>query len=82
MGTGQLTEKLASLLADVTGGSPETIGPDAARGTTAGWDSVANLGFIAAVEDEFNVTILTAEAIELHSLSQMVELLRRKGVAG
>lgn len=77
-----LDAKLVSLLADVIGTSPESVRADASQTTTPGWDSVTNLGFIAAVEDEFGVSILTAEAMQLHSLADMSALLRRKGVTG
>ena len=77
-----LDARLASLLADVIGASLESVGADASQSTTSGWDSVSNLGFIAAVEDEFGVSILTAEAMQLHSLADMSALLRRKGVTG
>jgi len=77
-----LDTRLVSLLADVIGASLESVGADASQSTTSGWDSVSNLGFIAAVEDEFGVSILTAEAMQLHSLADMSALLRRKGVTG
>ena len=77
-----LDAKLASLLADVIGTSLESVGADASQSTVPEWDSVANLGFIAAVEDEFGVSILTAEAMQLHSLADMSALLRRRGVTG
>lgn len=75
-----LDARLASLLADVIGTSLESVPADASQSTIPEWDSVANLGFIAAVEDEFGVSILTAEAMQLHSLADMSALLRRKGV--
>ena len=77
-----LDARLTSLLADVIGASPESVRPDASQSTTPEWDSVTNLSFIAAVEDEFGVSILTAEAMQLHSLADMSALLRRKGVMG
>ena len=77
-----LDARLTSLLADVIGASPESLRADASQSTTPGWDSVTNLGFIAAVEDEFGVSILTAEAMQLHSLADMSALLRSKGVTG
>jgi acyl carrier protein len=77
-----LDARLASLLAAVIGTSLESVRADASQSTIAEWDSVANLGFIAAVEDEFGVNILTAEAMQLHSLADMSALLRRKGVTG
>ena len=51
----------------------------AAPGVTPGWDSVANLGFIAAVEDEFGVTISTSEALRVKSLGDMASLIAAKG---
>ena len=75
-----LDARLASLLADVIGASLESVGADASQSTTSGWDSVSNLCFSAAVEEEFGVNILTAEAMQLHSLADMSALLRRKGV--
>jgi len=80
--TNTLDARLASLLADVIGTPLESVRADASQSTLPEWDSVANLGFIAAVEDEFGVSILTAEAMQLHSLADMSALLRRKGVAG
>jgi acyl carrier protein len=82
MSPAALDARLASLLADVIGASLESVPADASQSTTPGWDSVANLGFIVAVEDEFGVSILTAEAMQLHSLADMSALLRRKGVTG
>ena len=81
MSTGGLIDRLLPLLADVIGASAAQLGPDTSQANTPGWDSVANLGFIAAVEDEFDVSILTAEAMQLKSLADMVELLQRKGVS-
>ena len=77
-----LDARLASLLADVIGTPLENVRADASQSTMPEWDSVANLGFIAAVEDEFRVSILTAEAMQLHSLADMRALLERKGVTG
>lgn len=82
MSSDALEARLTSLLADVIGTSLESVGADASQSTTPGWDSVSNLGFIAAVEDEFGVSILTAEAMQLHSLADMSALLKRKGVPG
>jgi acyl carrier protein len=76
-----LHERLAALLADVCGAPASSLGPEAAPGVTPGWDSVATLGFIAAVEDELGISITTAEAMAIKSLGDMVRLARSKGVA-
>jgi acyl carrier protein len=75
-----LVERLAGLLADVCGAPIATLNAESAPGVTAGWDSVANLGFIAAVEDEFNITISTNEVLAIKSLGDMAKLVTAKGV--
>ena len=75
----RLIQRLAGLLSDVCGAPIGSLGPQSAPGVTPGWDSVANLGFIAAVEDEFGVTIGTSEALRVKSLGDMASLLAAKG---
>jgi acyl carrier protein len=69
-----LQEQLAALLADATGAPASSLGPESAPGVTPGWDSVATLVFIAAVEDELGVAITTAESMTIKSLGDMVRL--------
>ena len=69
-----LQERLEALLADVTGAPPASLGPDSAPGVTPGWDSVATLALIAAVEDELGIAITTAESLTIKSLGDMTRL--------
>lgn len=81
MGTKAIHEQLAALLSDVCGAPVSSLGPDAAAGVTPGWDSVATLSFIGAVEDEFGIAITTAEAIAIKTLDDMARLvLAKRGV--
>jgi acyl carrier protein len=73
-----LHQRLAALLADVCGAPLSSIGPDAAAGDTPGWDSVATLVFITAVEDELGVTITTTEAMGIRTLSDMARVVAPK----
>jgi acyl carrier protein len=73
-----LLERLAALLADVCGAPVSSLGPESAPGVTPGWDSVATLGFIAAVEDELGISITTSEAMTIKSLGDMVRLAAAK----
>jgi len=73
-----LHERLAALLGDVCGAPVSSLGPDAAPGKTPGWDSVATLGFIAAVEDELGISITTAEAMTIKTLGDMARLVAAK----
>ncbi len=69
-----LQERIAALLADVTGAPLASLGPDAAPGVTPGWDSVATLQLISAVEDELGIAITTAESLTIKSLADMARL--------
>ena len=83
MGMKGIHEQLAALLSDVCGAPISSLGPDAAAGVTPGWDSVATLSFIGAVEDEFGIAITTAEAIAIKTLDDMARLvIAKRGPVG
>jgi acyl carrier protein len=73
-----LHERLAALLADVCGAPISSLGPEAAPGVTPGWDSVTNLDFITAIEDDLGVEITTTESMAVKSLGDMVRLVAAK----
>jgi acyl carrier protein len=67
--------RLIELLAHHAGTSETSLSLDASPLNTPGWDSAANLGLIAAVEEEFGVTIATMDAIKLRSLRDIAAYL-------
>jgi acyl carrier protein len=73
--------RLRALLSFYSGAPEEQIGPEARRDNTPGWDSIANLSLMAAVEEEFQVTILTRDAIGLASLADIARFVAEKGAA-
>jgi acyl carrier protein len=73
-----LQQRLVSLLADVCGAPASSLGPESAAGVTPGWDSVATLGFIAAVEDDLGVMITTTEAMSIKTLGDMARVVAGK----
>ena len=77
-----LHAQLAALLSDVCGAPVTSLGPDAEAGVTPGWDSVANLEFIGAIEDEFSISITTAESIAVKTLDDMARLVMAKRGSG
>ena len=44
------------------------------------WDSLAHLGLIARIEDEFDVMLDTDEVIDMSSFAKATEILNRHGV--
>jgi|HubBroStandDraft_1064217.scaffolds.fasta_scaffold300259_2 acyl carrier protein len=67
--------RLRELLAYHSGAPEESLGPDSTPQNTHGWDSVANLGLMAAIEDEFQVTIATRDVLRLKSLGDIAAYL-------
>jgi acyl carrier protein len=73
--------RLRELLAFYSGVSDDKLSPASSRDNTPGWDSVANLSLMAAVEEEFNVTILTGDALELKSLADLARFVEARTAA-
>ena len=74
-----LIRRLAGILEDVTGIPADGLQGSSSQADNPGWDSVSNLAFLAAVEDEFGVSILTREAMGLRTLTDFAGLLEAKG---
>ena len=68
--------RLTQLLSEITGAAVDGLSETSSPANTRGWDSLTNLSFLGAVEEEFGVTISTAEAIRLQSLGDVAQLLR------
>ena len=64
-------ERLRSLLSFYCGVPETQLGPGSRPDNTKGWDSVANLSLIAAVEDEFHITVTTHDVVRLRSLGDL-----------
>jgi acyl carrier protein len=79
MARDNLVRRLAAILGDVTGAPADDLEGASSQDNTPGWDSVSNLAFLAAVEDEFGVSILTREAMGLRTLTDFAGLLEAKG---
>lgn len=46
-----------------------------------GWDSMAHVGLILALQKEFAVSILPADAIELTTVKNIIQYLAKHGVS-
>ena len=68
--------RLAKLLSDVTGTPVAALSVASTPTNTDGWDSMANLTFIEAIEEEFGITISTAQALRMHSLGEIATFVR------
>jgi acyl carrier protein len=73
-----IARRLRELLAYHSGAAEESLGASSTPQNTNGWDSVANLGFMAAIEEEFNLTIATRDVISLRSLGDIASYLEAR----
>lgn len=55
-----------------------TIGPETAANDVIGWDSMAHVGLMAAIEDEFRVLFKPEEITSFANVSELVALIARK----
>jgi acyl carrier protein len=67
----RIARRLRELLAFHSGAAESSLGPGSTPQNTHGWDSVANLGLFAAIEEEFEVTIATRDVMQLKSLGDI-----------
>ena len=55
-----------------------TIGPETVANDVVGWDSMAHVGLMAAIEDEFRVLFKPEEITSFGNVSELVALIARK----
>ena len=71
-------EKLQTVMRDVFDEESLIIDENSSPQTIASWDSFANIQLLAAVAEEFDIKFLTAEAMEVKSAGDILNLIRRK----
>ena len=76
--TRQYADAVVNIAAEAFQVPPSRINIRDTSDTIAGWDSLAHLSFITALEEKFNVRFNTAEEITLNSIQKEVTLLNEK----
>ena len=71
--------RLTSVFADSLGLSESEVSGAQYR-VTIGWDSVAHMSLVAALEGEFEIMLETDDVIALSSFEKAQEILARYGV--
>jgi acyl carrier protein len=85
MGDAAIWERVKELLSFHSGAGSGGITPASSPQNTPGWDSVANLGLMCAIEDEYGITVATRDVMKLRTLGDIaayVEENRGKTPAG
>lgn len=76
-----MTARVARVFSEVLGVSAEQITDDTSPDNTPQWDSMAAMNLVVAIEDEFDVTLSTAEIISMRNVAIVKKVLSAKGVA-
>jgi acyl carrier protein len=76
-----MSARVARVFSEVLGVSAEQITDDTSPDNTPQWDSMAAMNLVVAIEDEFDVTLSTAEIISMRNVAIVKKVLTAKGVA-
>lgn len=69
--------RIREIVADATLNHPAHVTADSAAGVLEGWDSLAQVSIVVAVESEFNVAFGADEVHSLNSVAKLVEAIQR-----
>lgn len=67
--------RLTDLLRDILDDDDVTLTPETSARDVPGWDSLANVRFMLAVEGEFGLRLAAAEVARLDSIGDLVALI-------
>ena len=73
-------QRLRTVFADALGVPPSEINDEIAYGRGNGWDSIAHMSLIAALDTEFDIMLDTDDVVDMSSYAKSKEILRKYGV--
>jgi acyl carrier protein len=74
-------QRLYATFASGLGIEPATVNDQLAYNSLPQWDSVAHMGLVATLEQEFDVMLDTDDIIDLSSVAKAREILERHGIS-
>jgi acyl carrier protein len=78
MNQSQIQEKLTGVFRDVFDDPALIVGDNTVASDVAGWDSLAHVGLIVAVEKAFAVRFTTKEVKGLANVGDFIRLIERR----
>lgn len=81
MQTMEATEqRLRMVFSGALGIPPSEINDQVAYDKSKGWDSIAHMALIAALDKEFDIMLDTDDVVDMSSYARSKEILRKYGV--
>ena len=75
------SSELKAAFTETIGLAPDTDFDSVAYGKTAGWDSVAHMALISAIESKFDIMLDTEDVIGLSSYPEAKKILAKYSLA-
>lgn len=76
----ELDAKILTIAANTFHCPVETLTQYSAISNTAGWDSLAHITLVVALESEFNIKMTTAEIMQIETLNTAIEIVKSKSL--
>jgi len=76
-----IEERVRSLVADVLGAPLASISAQSSHENVQGWDSMAMINLMMAVEAEFGVQLTVEDATGLDSVQAIIKVIQDRGAA-
>jgi acyl carrier protein len=73
-----MKNKLLIILADAISVEPASLSDESSPDNTPEWDSFAHMSMIAAIEQEFKISLTLDEVIAMQTLPKIVEVVSKK----
>jgi acyl carrier protein len=74
----QILEQVARIVADTLGSDTVTLTPDTTAADVEGWDSLANVQIIVAIEKHYRIRFRTGEIASIRNVGELVARIERR----
>ena len=77
-----IAQRVRELLAYHSGAAEGSLQTGSSAQNTDGWDSLANLNLMAALEDEYGLTLATRDVVKLRTLGDIISYVEANAAPG
>ena len=74
----EIFEELSSIFADILDLPGLVLTPESSAANVPGWDSLAHINLVVAIERRYKIKFALGELQELKNVGEMVDLIQKK----
>ena len=75
-----MNQKLVEIFVDIYGLEPSEVSPELNIANVGSWNSLNNLRFVTAVEEEFGIELTAEQIQQMTTMPSIISVLTEKGV--